>query len=145
MLGYRDLTLSDSDAVFQILSTWQLRPGGQALPTWSQSQVQAELQFGGGVGVDRDGSLAAFILFRRNPFHYEITFLASDPALLRAGLMGGLLKEWLEQVSESEVWLEVHEKNEPACHLYRKAGFREVGRRKAYYSDGAAAILFNFP
>jgi ribosomal-protein-alanine N-acetyltransferase len=31
------------------------------------------------------------------------------------------------------VFLEVDEDNEPARRLYRRAGFREVGRRPGYY------------
>ncbi len=145
MLKYRALTQSDNEAIFQILSAWQLRPNGKGLPNWSLSQVQEELEQGGGFGADLDGNLVAFILFRKNPFHYEVTFLASDPRYLRGGLMWGLLESWMGDISGFEIWLEVHEHNEPARHLYRKAGFREVGSRKAYYFDGAAAILFNFP
>ena len=29
----------------------------------------------------------------------------------------------------------------PACRLYRRAGFREVGRRQGYYEDGATALV----
>ena len=34
------------------------------------------------------------------------------------------------------VFLEVDEGNEPARRLYRRAGFREVGRREGYYQQG---------
>jgi len=42
-----------------------------------------------------------------------------------------------------DVFLEVDEGNEPARRLYRRAGFREVGRRKGYYpaGKGAAALI----
>src|SRR5262249_19248766 len=41
------------------------------------------------------------------------------------------------------VFLEVDEGNVPALRLYRRAGFRDVGRRKAYYSAdrGPAALI----
>ena len=39
------------------------------------------------------------------------------------------------------VFLEVDENNEPACRLYRNAGFSEVGVRKGYYQEGAAALV----
>jgi [ribosomal protein S18]-alanine N-acetyltransferase len=39
------------------------------------------------------------------------------------------------------VFLEVGEQNTPACRLYRRAGFREVGRRQGYYDSGATALV----
>ena len=41
------------------------------------------------------------------------------------------------------VFLEVDEGNVPALRLYRRAGFREVGRRESYYpaSRGSAALI----
>jgi ribosomal-protein-alanine N-acetyltransferase len=41
------------------------------------------------------------------------------------------------------VFLEVDEGNVPARKLYRRAGFREVGRREGYYPEGkgAAALI----
>jgi ribosomal-protein-alanine N-acetyltransferase len=35
------------------------------------------------------------------------------------------------------VFLEVDQDNVPALRLYKRAGFREVGRRDAYYRDAA--------
>jgi ribosomal-protein-alanine N-acetyltransferase len=39
------------------------------------------------------------------------------------------------------IYLEVGERNTPACRLYRRAGFNEVGRRHGYYEDGATALV----
>jgi hypothetical protein len=36
----------------------------------------------------------------------------------------------------------VHEKNDPAIALYRKAGYREFGRHKEYYGDRGNALRF---
>lgn len=44
-----------------------------------------------------------------------------------------------EQVAE--VYLEVRPSNGGALELYRKLGFREVGRRRAYYSDNGEDAL----
>lgn len=38
--------------------------------------------------------------------------------------------------------LEVREDNDGAIALYRKLGFREIGRREDYYEDGAPALRF---
>ena len=39
------------------------------------------------------------------------------------------------------IFLDVSERNVPARHLYERAGYREVGRRRRYYADGADALL----
>ncbi|MEN0652918.1 MULTISPECIES: ribosomal protein S18-alanine N-acetyltransferase [Hyphobacterium] len=39
------------------------------------------------------------------------------------------------------VFLDVSDRNRAGLALYRAAGFRETGRRRAYYSDGSDAIL----
>ena len=39
------------------------------------------------------------------------------------------------------VFLEVDENNAPARALYRRAGFRDVGRRQSYYQSGASALV----
>jgi ribosomal-protein-alanine N-acetyltransferase len=37
--------------------------------------------------------------------------------------------------------LEVGAQNAPACQLYRRSGFQEVGRRHGYYENGATALV----
>jgi ribosomal-protein-alanine N-acetyltransferase len=48
---------------------------------------------------------------------------------------------WLAGVGARTVFLEVGETNAPACRLYRRAGFREVGRRQGYYDSGVTALV----
>ncbi len=74
----------------------------------------------------------------------EILFLGTAPFCRGQGLMGHLLDEFLLAQKNKVVWLECREDNLKARHLYAKKGFREVGRRPGYYSDGSAAILFNY-
>lgn len=48
-----------------------------------------------------------------------------------------LLQEGLRQAAAGgaeQILLEVRESNEAAISLYRRNGFKEIGRRKAYYS-----------
>jgi [ribosomal protein S18]-alanine N-acetyltransferase len=47
----------------------------------------------------------------------------------------------LAGIGARSVYLEVGQSNAPACRLYRRAGFREVGRRQGYYDDGATALV----
>ena len=41
----------------------------------------------------------------------------------------------------SSITLEVNENNLPAINLYKTFNFKEVGKRKNYYKNGATAIL----
>lgn len=43
----------------------------------------------------------------------------------------------------ARMMLEVAEDNQAALALYRRAGYREAGRRSGYYRSGAAAILMD--
>jgi ribosomal-protein-alanine N-acetyltransferase len=74
----------------------------------------------------------------------EVLFLATSPQLQNQGIMAQLLDQFLQANRGSEIWLECRADNLRARHLYLKKGFRETGRRPRYYSDGSAAILFNF-
>jgi [ribosomal protein S18]-alanine N-acetyltransferase len=74
----------------------------------------------------------------------ELQRIAVAPAHRRAGLASALLAE-VEQRAAAEgadrLLLEVREDNAPALAFYRARGFAEVGRRPAYYRDGAAAVV----
>jgi [ribosomal protein S18]-alanine N-acetyltransferase len=60
-----------------------------------------------------------------------------------AALLLGLLREAAELGATSAL-LEVRAGNGPAQALYRRFGFRKVGRRKGYYKDnGEDALLMN--
>jgi len=68
-------------------------------------------------------SLIGFIVSRLVLDEAEILSIAVTST--RRGRMGA-----------RSVFLEVDEGNVPALRLYRRAGFREVGRREAYYPAG---------
>ncbi len=72
----------------------------------------------------------------------EIITIAILPEALGKGYAGPLLAHHLDGLSRQgvrKVHLEVEEGNAPAISLYRRAGFRETGRREAYYqkADGS--------
>ena len=50
-------------------------------------------------------------------------------------LLARMIEEGRSQRAE-KVWLEIRISNNAARGLYEKAGFREVGRRRGYYSHG---------
>jgi ribosomal-protein-alanine N-acetyltransferase len=90
------------------------------------------------------GKLIGFIMSRLAAGEAEILSVAIAPAWQGRGLSGQLLDLHLRRLAGlgiRAVYLEVGEYNAPACRLYRRAGFREVGRRHGYYEDGATALV----
>jgi [ribosomal protein S18]-alanine N-acetyltransferase len=90
--------------------------------------------------------LAGFILSRMTAEEAEILSVAVVSARRGKGLARQLLDLHLRRLAglgARTVFLEVDEGNVPACRLYRRAGFREVGRREGYYpaGGGAAALI----
>src|SRR5215217_3321527 len=68
----------------------------------------------------------------------------SSRASRRRGLAGGLLAAVEEQAAAdgaTRLLLEVREDNATAADFYQAQGFEEVGRRRGYYRDGAAAVV----
>jgi [ribosomal protein S18]-alanine N-acetyltransferase len=93
------------------------------------------------------GSLAGFILSRMVSGEAEILSMAVGSSQRSKGLGGQLLHLHLRRLAGlgiGAVFLEVAEDNVPARRLYRRAGFRDVGRREGYYPEGkgsAALVL----
>ncbi len=90
------------------------------------------------------GKLIGFILSRRAAGEAEILSVAIAPAWRGRKLSRSLLDLHLRRLAglgARSVFLEVGEHNAPACRLYRRAGFREVGRRQGYYEGGATALV----
>ncbi len=74
----------------------------------------------------------------------HITTFAIHPAYRRKGFGEKLFTYALSYALSQgckEVLLEVRVSNFVAQHLYRKLGFRAVGRRRGYYTDGEDAIV----
>jgi ribosomal-protein-alanine N-acetyltransferase len=83
--------------------------------------------------------LVGFILSRLAAGEAEILSVAVAPAWRGRKLSRPLLDLHLRRLAGlgvRSVFLEVGEQNVPACRLYRRAGFREVGRRQNYYQQG---------
>lgn len=67
----------------------------------------------------------------------DISNVAVSPDRRREGIADMLLTELYERAKAKKLsflTLEVRESNIPAQSLYKKHGYTEVGRRKAYYS-----------
>lgn len=84
--------------------------------------------------------LAGFILYTLAAGEAEILTIATAAAWRRRGVGEALLKAALLHVSAERaemMFLEVGDANTAAMALYRKLGFREVGRRRDYYGAGS--------
>ncbi|MGZ8324635.1 MAG: GNAT family N-acetyltransferase [Rhodoplanes sp.] len=111
---------------------------------WSEAEFE-RLLFDRSVMVDRAAfgrGLVGFIMSRRAADEAEILSVAVAAARRGRGLAGRLLMLHLRKLAGlgvRRVFLEVDENNVAARRLYRRAGFREVGRRAAYYRPGSAS------
>ena len=87
------------------------------------------------------GKVAGFIMSRRAADEAEILSVAVSKASRGRGLARDLLQLHLRRLAGDgvrAVFLEVDETNVPAIRLYRRAGFRDVGRRPNYYATPGA-------
>lgn len=78
----------------------------------------------------------------------DIQDVAVHPACRRKGLATALIRAMANRAGErgmARLTLEVSEANSGAIALYAGLGFTEDGRRRAYYRDGADAILMSRP
>lgn len=131
------LRRSDSEEIARLHAEDFSRP-------WSGAEFAAllaqETVFGFGAREARrqNAGLAGFVLARLAADEAEILTIAVARSCRRYGLgrrlMEAVLRELHVQRAEA-LFLEVDETNAPAITLYRKLGFREVGRRPAYYQS----------
>ena len=118
---------------------------------WNETQYK---QVFSRVGVSRLLLLAetapawilGFLVARNIAPEWELENIVVAPEAQRAGVGHRLLAALIEtakQTNSDAVFLEVRESNIPARGLYKKCVFRQVGRRKSYYSNPLEdAILY---
>ena len=87
----------------------------------------------------------AFLILRRVPgAEAEIISIGTHPRRRREGAGAMLMRLALRECHGDRIehlFLEVDAANEAAVSLYRRFGFETVGERKAYYADGARALV----
>ena len=114
---------------------------------WSVGQLRSELQ------DDR------IVLVHVDEFgvqgYASIRLFVPEAELMRIGVgmgsrrqgVGSRLLDAVEDAARARgadrMLLEVASDNEPALALYRRAGYRETGRRPRYYRSGADAVLMD--
>jgi len=109
---------------------------------WSEAALAAQLRAPGGYGFVAEAG--GFILARVIVEEAEVLTLAVLPDLRRRGIATALLAAAVAEAARrgaDRMLLEVSDRNEAARALYAAAGFAAVGLRRAYYADGADALI----
>jgi ribosomal-protein-alanine N-acetyltransferase len=138
----RPATAADLDAVVELELTCL---GADA---WSRGLVEqgiaAALPTVSYLVAELDGVVVGHAVASAAGDDAELQRIAVDPTYRRRGLAGELLTA-VEQRAAADgatrLLLEVREDNATAAAFYESRGFVEVGRRRGYYRDGAAAVV----
>jgi ribosomal-protein-alanine N-acetyltransferase len=104
---------------------------------WTEEQYARRVE-AGVVLVGEEAGSVGFICAKAVAGDWEIENIVVRAEVRRRGIADALLREFLRRVPNqtgAAVWLEVRESNQPARRLYEKHGFREMGRRRAYYRE----------
>ena len=111
---------------------------------WSPADFVGFLEDGAVAYLARvNGTAVAMGLFRAVGDEAEVLTLATDPAHRGRGLAGALLARAMDRLAAGGVttlMLEVAADNPAARAVYDRAGFREIGRRRAYYPRPEGAV-----
>lgn len=93
-------------------------------------------------------AIAGFLVARRVEREWELENIVVAPDSRRTGLGKRLLTSLVAEVCQTNgecVFLEVRESNHAARRLYEKMGFKQTGRRAAYYSSPQEdAVLYQW-
>ena len=143
-VAIRSAALNDVSA---ILAIEQQAPGAAH---WTAEQYKKLV--GSGVvlvaeeAAEEADQLCGFVCAKAVAGEWEIENVVVAAAFLRRGIANELVRELIQRAENeaaSAILLEVRESNLPARRLYEKHGFREAGRRRAYYRDPVEdAILY---
>ncbi len=113
----------------------------QSLSSWSQEQIAVELEQERGtalVSTSFSGEIQGWCCGSQVDSEAELLKITVCPGWRRQGVGVALLQALCEQLAADDVeqiYLEVRSSNIPACQLYLKLGWQEVGNRKKYYRN----------
>ena len=117
---------------------------------WSADEITKDVTAGGNVYVAvalADEERAGYGEIRMIAGEAQIYNIAIAPEFRREGIGEALLRHMIDTAEAAGcklVTLEVRSSNLAAMELYRKLGFREVGRRRGYYAKGGEdAVLMD--
>ena len=137
------------DAIMRIMDAAFDPQWGEA---WTRPQIESALQLANtlptlvaatGTRTADPGEAVGFAIVRAAPGEEEILLIAVDPRKRRKGLgrsLIAILATDARRRGADKLFLEMRENN-PARSLYEAVGFRQIGRRKDYYSLGDGARM----
>jgi [ribosomal protein S18]-alanine N-acetyltransferase len=108
---------------------------------WSAQSLAEEIVTLGRwyIGVEVEGRLVGYAGLWFDGFDAQVMTIGTDTAYQGRGLGRLMLDALVDQartLGAAVLLLEVRVDNEPALHLYRTAGFEQLGIRRAYYQPG---------
>lgn len=126
-----------------ILAIEQQAPGAAH---WTREQYNQLMSSGIVLVAEEAGELCGLLCAQAGAGEWEIENVVVAAGFLRRGIANELMRALIRRAKNeaaSALLLEVRESNLAARGLYEKHGFREVGRRPAYYKNPAEdAILY---
>jgi ribosomal-protein-alanine N-acetyltransferase len=105
---------------------------------WSRNQYEPCFAHRSILVAEENGNISGFLCARLVANEWEVENIVVAEAARRRGIAHDLLEELMRRANSQEataIWLEVRESNHPARQLYEKYGFRETGKRRAYYRN----------
>lgn len=138
----RQAELADVPAICRIETESYASP-------WSAKEITKDVLARGNTifaVAEADGEVAGFAEMRTVADEAQIYSVAVDPAARGRGTGEALMRHMIKKAEEGDcslVTLEVRSGNAAALSLYKKLGFREVGRRSKYYGGKEDAVLMD--
>ncbi len=115
--------------------------------SWNLQQLEDHLNNMGEIYIVENSSkqILAYLLLKGVVDEWEIYRIAVHPSYRRMGIGKDLLCYFLNNheftYSSISIFLEVRQSNS-ARFFYEELGFKVLGERKKYYSDGEDCILY---
>jgi ribosomal-protein-alanine N-acetyltransferase len=124
-----------------------LMTSAEQAPHWTEAMYQKRIADQSILLANVDRHLVGALVFSAaSPGEWEVENIVVDPALRKQGIAQALLRELGTRAKERggmRIHLEVRASNAAAIALYRKVGFVETTRRRAYYRNPEEdALLF---
>jgi ribosomal-protein-alanine N-acetyltransferase len=108
---------------------------------WSARTVAETLATRTVLVAEQGRRLDGYVVLRVVDGVADLERIAVRPERQRSGLATDLLAEACAAVGADRVLLEVSADNAAAIGFYRRTGFTEIDRRRAYYRDGTDALV----